>query len=110
MEHLTFVCELYKDQIDGERFFMHEHHAQARSWGLWMICEILEKPGVVRIVGEHCPLRAVLHRRGGTIFGSQAHAMDDNLVEGGQSAAPQVLWRAPALQPLLWWCARDAYH
>ena len=37
MQHLTFVCELYKKQIDGERFFLHEHPAQARSWGLWMI-------------------------------------------------------------------------
>ena len=55
MQHLTFVCELYKKQINCERFFLHEHPAQARSWGLWMIHEILDKPGVVRVVGEQCP-------------------------------------------------------
>ena len=55
MQHLTFVCELYKKQNDGERFFLHEHPAHARSWGLWMIREILDKPGVVRVVGDQCP-------------------------------------------------------
>ena len=32
MQHLTFVCELYKIHIDGERFLLHEHPAQERSW------------------------------------------------------------------------------
>ena len=54
MQHLTFVCELYKKQIDGERFFLHEHPVQARSWGLCMIPEILDKPGV-RVVGDQFP-------------------------------------------------------
>ena len=52
MQHLTFVCDLYKKQIDGERFFLHEHTAHVRSWGLWMISEILDKLGVVRVVGD----------------------------------------------------------
>ena len=54
MQHVTFVCQLYKKQIDGERSFLHEHPAHARSWGLWMIREILGKPGVVRVVGDQC--------------------------------------------------------
>ena len=54
MQHLTLVCELYKKQIDGERFFLHEHPVQARSWGLCMIPEILDKPGV-RVVGDQFP-------------------------------------------------------
>ena len=57
MRHLTFVCELYKRQIDDERIFLHEHPAQARSWGLWMIREILDKPGVVLVVDDQCPFR-----------------------------------------------------
>ena len=55
MQHLTFVCELYKKQIDGERFFLHEHPAHARSWSLWMIREFLDMPGIVRVVGDQCP-------------------------------------------------------
>ena len=52
LEHLTFACELYKDQIDSKRFFLHEHPAQARSWDLWMFREILEMPCVVKILGD----------------------------------------------------------
>ena len=55
MQHLTFVCELYKKQIDGERFFLNEHPAHARSWGLWMIREIPDMPSVVRVVGDQSP-------------------------------------------------------
>ena len=55
MQHLTFVCELHKKQIDGERFFLHRHPAHARCWGLWMIREILDMPCVVRVVGDLCP-------------------------------------------------------
>ena len=43
--------------IDSWRFFLHEHPAQGSSWCLWMIREILERPGVVRTVGDHCPFR-----------------------------------------------------
>ena len=29
--HLDFVTELYKDQVDDGRFFLHEHPAHAES-------------------------------------------------------------------------------
>ena len=77
MQLLIFVCELYKKQIDGERSFLHEHPAQPGSWGLWMICEVLDKPGVVRVVG------------------SQAHRMDDKLIESGTKR-----WTADALEDI----------
>ena len=33
MIHLRFCCEVYKDQIDAGRYFLHEHPSGARSWG-----------------------------------------------------------------------------
>ena len=111
MQHLTFVCELHKKQIEGERFFLHEHPAQARSWGLWTIREVLNKPGVARVVGDQCPFGLWCSDvEGPALTGSQAHRMEDQLHECGKSAGPQMLWRASALQHLLRWSAHDAYH
>ena len=47
------MCALYKE-IDGKRFFLHEHRARAKSLDLWMCHEILEMPGVVKIMGDQC--------------------------------------------------------
>ena len=33
LHHLTFVCELYKDQIDSRRFFLHEHPRTSEKLG-----------------------------------------------------------------------------
>ena len=32
--HLKFVIELYKQQIEAGRWFLHEHPAGATSWGM----------------------------------------------------------------------------
>ena len=55
IEHLTFVCHLYKIQIEENRFFLHEHPDSAASWGLWMVREISEMPSVIRTSGDQCP-------------------------------------------------------
>ena len=41
VQHLFFVCEIYKTQISHGRFFLHEHPQAATSWGLWMVKEVL---------------------------------------------------------------------
>ena len=56
LRHLTFMCELYKDQIDGTSFFLHEHPAQAKSWDLRMFHEILEMCGVAKVMVDQCTL------------------------------------------------------
>ncbi len=39
VQHLFFVCEIYKTQLSSGRFFLHEHPKAATSWGLWMVKE-----------------------------------------------------------------------
>ena len=63
-----------------------------------MIREILDRPSVVKIVGDQCPSGLCCTDAKGPALGSQAHGMDDNFVEESQSAGPQVLCRIRALQ------------
>ena len=52
--HMDFVCSLYKLQLDGGRYFLHEHPATATSWELPCIKEILYRDGVDITVGDQC--------------------------------------------------------
>ena len=44
--HLEFVTEMYRGQIEGGRFFLHEHPETAGSWEERCIADILQIPGV----------------------------------------------------------------
>ena len=55
LQHLVFVCEMYKRQHSAGRRFLHEHPEHAASWGLWMIREVLALPGVEKTLGDQCP-------------------------------------------------------
>ena len=86
MQHLssTFVCELYKNQIDGDSdSFCTNTRRTREGWGLWMIREILDMHGVVRVVGDQDVLAGLwLHRAWKDVgIGSEAHRMDDELHE-----------------------------
>ncbi|MBV61870.1 MAG: hypothetical protein CMH65_11270 [Nevskiales bacterium] len=52
--HMAFVCELYRDQVMGGRYFLHENPAHAHSWSLECIQEILALPGVERVESDQC--------------------------------------------------------
>ena len=52
--HMEFVCYLYKLQLEGGRYFLHEHPATATSWELPCIKEILYKDGVDIVHGNQC--------------------------------------------------------
>ena len=54
VQHLFFVCEIYKTQISHGRFFLHEHPKAATSWGLWMVKEVLNMEGVVTVDCDQC--------------------------------------------------------
>ena len=56
MEHLRFVCMLYKIQAEAGRFFLHEHPVAASSWKDLCISEVLNIPGVRRVDGDQCQL------------------------------------------------------
>ena len=62
MVHLEFVCRLYKEQLEGGRFFLHEHPAFASSWQERCVAEILELPHVARAVGDQCQYGQKSHR------------------------------------------------
>jgi len=54
MVHLRFVCELYQEQVDAGRYFLHEHPAGATSWAEACIQELLSQPGVETAVCDRC--------------------------------------------------------
>ncbi len=52
--HLDFVTSLYREQIENNRFFLHEHPQASASWNEKCIKEILDIPGVGRVDGDQC--------------------------------------------------------
>ena len=52
--HLRFVTELYTDQVNGGRYFLHEHPAWATSWDVPCIRHVAGMPGVDQVVGDQC--------------------------------------------------------
>ncbi len=52
--HINFVCELYQEQIDGGRYFVHEHPYWATSWQLQAVEKIMNQDGVERVRGDQC--------------------------------------------------------
>jgi len=52
--HLNFVASLYHEQIQGGRYFLHEHPLNATSWQEESIAELLERNDVQRVHGDQC--------------------------------------------------------
>jgi hypothetical protein len=52
--HVNFVAELYQDQVDGGRYFLHEHPRWATSWELESINALRSQPGVQLVHGDQC--------------------------------------------------------
>jgi len=59
MVHINFLIELYRRQMDGGRYFVHEHPAHATSWRIPGIQKLLEDPRVQRVQGDQCQYGAV---------------------------------------------------
>ena len=57
--HLEFVAELYHEQIDGGRYFLHEHPRHATSWKLECMTRLQEIPSVDTVQGDQCQFGAV---------------------------------------------------
>ena len=56
--HLSFCCELYNLQLQGGRYFLHEHPQQARSWSENVVRQLLNAPGVGKITAHQCQFGA----------------------------------------------------
>ena len=52
--HMRFVAELYRMQIEGGRYFVHEHPAGARSWKLPDMVSLMARPDVLAVVAHMC--------------------------------------------------------
>ena len=52
--HLDFVCRIYPEQLDGGRFFLHEHPAFATSWQEETIRNIAEHDDVQTVHADQC--------------------------------------------------------
>ncbi len=52
--HLEFVAKVYREQIEGDRFFLHEHPEGAGSWEEKCIADLLTTPSVARVRGDQC--------------------------------------------------------
>ena len=44
-KHIRFCVELYKMQIEGGRYFLHEHPRRATSWQMPEIVRLAATPG-----------------------------------------------------------------
>jgi hypothetical protein len=58
MVHIRFVMELYQLQMDGGRYFLHEHPAFATSWAETEVKRIAAMPGVEVAIGDQCQYEA----------------------------------------------------
>lgn len=54
VQHIKFVVQLYREQIRGGRFFIHEHPAGASSWGLRLVQELAREEGVTIAEADQC--------------------------------------------------------
>ena len=52
--HIEFVVELYRDQLPGNPYFLHEHTMFASSWSLGCVQQLSQSPGVAIVRGDQC--------------------------------------------------------
>ena len=52
--HLAFVVELYKLQMEGGRYFLHENPQSARGWARPSTADLMRDERVNRVVGDQC--------------------------------------------------------
>ena len=62
-EHLKFCLELYRLQIAGGRYFLHEHPSSASSWNLPEMISFIAQFDVDTVVGDMCAHGMVLEGR-----------------------------------------------
>ena len=53
-QHIKFCVEIYKMQIAGRRFFMHEHPHSASSWRMREIVEMVARQDVETVECDMC--------------------------------------------------------
>ena len=51
---MEFVVSLYREQIEGGRYFLHEHPSGATSWKLESMMDLMSNPTVERVDPDQC--------------------------------------------------------
>ena len=64
VEHMKFVAKLYKLQLDGGRYFLHEHPQGASSWDLQCMRDITGMERVLKVTAHMCAFGLVSDRNG----------------------------------------------
>ena len=54
VEHMEFVVSLYREQIEGGRYFPHEHPSCATPWKLESMMDLMSNPTVERVGPDQC--------------------------------------------------------
>ena len=57
--HMQFVSELYHEQLEDDKYFLHEHPRYATSWQLKCMTALENVPGVETVRGDQCQYGAV---------------------------------------------------
>ena len=52
--HIGFCVELYNEQVQGGRWFLHEQPAAAQSWNLAAVKELSKDPNNQVVLGHMC--------------------------------------------------------
>ena len=53
-KHIELVCSLYFEQLEGNRYFLHEHPLHPTSWSLPCMERLRDVPSVQRVHGDQC--------------------------------------------------------
>ena len=53
-KHFQFCAKLYRMQVEGGRYFLHEHPQAATSWREPCMQKLLQEEGVQRVIGDQC--------------------------------------------------------
>ena len=52
--HMEFVTQLYREQVEGGRYFLHEHPKFATSWAEKCMKDLMDIPGVALVHADQC--------------------------------------------------------
>ena len=63
-KHLDFVCELYEQQVQEKRWFLHEHPVGAASWRTKAVQKIMKMTGVQCATADQCQYGLTTNVRG----------------------------------------------
>ena len=96
-KHIQFVVKLYRMQLEGGRYFIHEHPASASSWKLPCMRDLWKEKGVHAVIADQCEFGLKSRDKWGdaqarkpTRFMTNAHCVGETLDVRCQNAKRNV--------------------